>query len=210
MLKWAEFSSEGTLYEAFLPESDKDGDAWVLRAIRSNQVVAERKVRLAWRPSFGPDSGDLEALESELDRLMEELRVVPVPAHQGAYVAGEVEVDPPDPLHHAALYGLLESFPAVAQTLELEPGWVSRLLGLPEGWRVEDLYPVALTRRRRARMERLAALSNLVFRHPELVARMPVLLVAILHDDADALKAELLAVGLVGDEPSPPGGEVQG
>lgn len=196
MLKWAQFVDEDTLYEAFLPESDLDGRAWVLRAIRRRHVVAERRVPMVHRPTFGPDSGDVLALEKALDRLIDALRSAPAPESVGTYQAGEICIAPPDPMQHGFLHMLRDGFLESAEDLDLDPAWISALLGLSEGRTADQLYPVAITPLRQGRMERVVALRSLLPRYPSLASQRTELLDAILRDDVGALRSLLNDAGV--------------
>lgn len=196
MLKWAEFVDENTLYEAFLPESDLDGSAWLLRAVRRGHVVAERAVPMVHRPAFGPDSGDVLALEEALDRLIDSIRLSPAPEDVGSYQGSEISIALPDPMQHGFLHGLKEGFLESVRDLELEPTWVGALLKLSEGRTADQLYPVAITPLRQAGMERVVALRSLLPRYPSLAAQRTKLLDAILRDDVGALRTLLNDAGV--------------
>ena len=196
MLKYGHFEEADTVYEAFLPESDKESSHWLIRASRRGHVVAERHVRIGWRPMFGPDVGDVAALEEGLDRLIVEIKDTPFPDSQGDYVPGEVQIEAPNPLMHAALYAMLQDFPEAAAALGLTREVTSTFLALPAHCRVEDLYPVAVTKERYGRMQRVVALGALSEKHAEVRARSATLIDAVLRDDVDRLKQELDATGL--------------
>lgn len=196
MLKWAEFVDENTLYEAFLPESDLDGSTWLLRAVRRGNIVAERSVPMVHRPTFGPDSGDVLALEDALDRLIDSLRSLPAPGGVGSYQVGEISIATPDPMQHGFLYMLKEEFLESARDLELDPAWVCALLALSEGRTADQLYPVAITPLRQGRMERVVALRSLLPRYPSLASQRAGLLDAILCDDVEALRSLLNVAGV--------------
>ena len=196
MLKWAEFSDENTLYEAFLPESDLDGSAWLLRAVCRGHVVAEWGVSMVHRPTFGPDSSDVLALEEALDRLIDSLRSLPAPRDVGTYQVGDISIAPPDPMQHGFLHTLKEGFLESARDLELDPAWIGALLGLREGRTADQLYPVAITPLRQGRMERVVALRSLLPRYPSLASQRTELLDAILRDDVGALRSLLNDAGV--------------
>jgi hypothetical protein len=89
-----------------------------------------------------------------------------------------------------------EQFPTASRELGMPHEYVSELLRLPEGWTVEDLYPVAVTAERQTRMRRVLALKSLADRHPQLTPHMPALLEALLHDDVAGLQRELQHLGV--------------
>ena len=196
MLKWGEFTEGETLYEAFHPESDKDGGSWLIRVVLRGHVVAERHVPMLYRPTFGPDIGDVAALEAALDQLIGEVKNQAIPHDSGPYVALSVQIESPDPMLHATCYALLEQFPAASRDLGMPLESIAKLLSLPEGWTVEDLYPVAVTAERQARIRRVLALKSLADRHPHLTSHMPALIEALPHDDVAGLQRELQHLGV--------------
>ncbi|MBS0457908.1 MAG: hypothetical protein JSS44_11320 [Proteobacteria bacterium] len=197
LLKWSECQEEDTLYEAFLPGHDQDGQTWLLRASRNGHILAERHIPMVWRPRFGPDQGDVAHLESELERLIDDLRTEPSPhATDGPYIPGPVEVDPPDPYEHAALHALLEDYTSATVALELTPSAHLSLLDLPTGYSLDGLYPVAITAKRAERMRRLIALQRVLERYPALVASKPALLAAVTTDELTAIKQMLEDAGV--------------
>lgn len=196
MLKWGEFTEDGTIYEAFHPESDKDGGSWMIRVVRRGHVISERHIPMIYRPTFGPDTGDVAALERALDQLIGEVSSQPFPQEAGPYVALPVQVEQVDPLLHATCHALLNQFPAAARELGMSREVVAKLLSLPEGWDVDDLYPVAITAERQARMQITLAIQALTERNPRLSLHMPVLLEAIMEDDISILQRELEQAGI--------------
>lgn len=86
MIKWGEFKDGDAVFEAFLPEHDRESDAWLLRSSRHGYILEERRVHLTWPPRFGPDSGDVAQIEAELDASMARVALLQPPATQGGYV----------------------------------------------------------------------------------------------------------------------------
>jgi len=102
VLKWRDHTEDDTLFEVFLPEHDREGSSARLRAVRRGHIVAERDVSLTWRPTFGPDQGDVEAIEAELDSMIAEITPLGAPDLDGPYDPGPTEIEAPDPFMHAA------------------------------------------------------------------------------------------------------------
>ncbi|MBS0598832.1 MAG: hypothetical protein JSR92_16275 [Proteobacteria bacterium] len=196
MLKWRDYSENGTLFEAFLPECDAEGISALLRAVRRGHVVAEHRVSLTWRPTFGPDGGDVQAMDAALDGMISDLASQEPPESEGTYVPGPVEIDEPDPYRHASLHALLEASKDAMTALEVSPEQVQGLLGLPNGCALDDLYPLAITPRRADGMHKAIALRRLLETHEALRARRMVVLGAMLRGDTVTVRNELEAAGI--------------
>ena len=196
MLKWRDYEEDGTLFEVFLPEHDRESSSALLRAVCRGHIVAERWVHLTWRPTFGPDEGDVAALDAELDGLIVELASKPAPETGGSYVPGPVQIEPPDPFVHAEAATTLTQFQSAMAALEMDPVQVGAWLALPDGCSVDDLFPVALTPPRAHCMRKAIALQQLVDHRPEVHQRRKALVAALLCDDVAALRDELEAAGI--------------
>ena len=195
MLKYGHFEEADTVYEAFLPESDRESGGWLIRASRRGHVVAERNVQIEWRPLFGPDVGDVAALEAGLDRLIRDIKDTPFPEGRGDYVPGDVQIEPPEPALHVSLHAILQDFQDAAAKLGLTAEAIGTFLGLPENTSIEDLYPIAVTKARYGRMQRIVALCALSERHASIGARRAALIEAVLKGDDMQLNQELAATG---------------
>ena len=196
MLKWRDFIEKDILFEVFLPECDGDGSAAVLRAVRHGNLVAEEQVSLTWRPIFGPDDGDVQAMDTAFDRMISNLACFKPPRSKGTYVPGPVEVEDPDPYLHASLHTLLEESKEAMAVLEVPIKQLQAWLELPEGCAVGDLYPMAITPRRADGLRKAIALRRLLERHETLRARRTVVLEAMIRGDSVALRHELEAAGI--------------
>lgn len=196
MLKWSDCTEGDILLEAFLPEHDHDGNGWLLRAIRNGHVIAERSVSLTWRPTFGPDGGDVAALEAEIDRMLPEVSSITVAAEAGPYHAGPIQIAAPDPIQHAVLYNVLEDAREAARALEISDSELTQLLDLPEGCSLTELYPVALTEMRADRLQRLVAFHHLVAKHPNLAQSQQIVLAALQVGDLESLRNVLVSAGV--------------
>jgi hypothetical protein len=204
MLKWHELEDGQALYEAFLPEHDRDPQEWLLRAVRRGHVVAERHVPLVWRPTFGPDGGDVAALEAALESLIADLGTEAPPTTDGSYIRGPVEIAPPDPWVHASLHSILEEFTSAISALNIGDAEAAAWLALPTGYSVVGLLPVGVTPVRYQRMRRAVALHHITEHNPRVQQRKNSLIAALLREDPHALQAELEAAGLVIDSPGEP------
>lgn len=195
MLKWSEFIDGEIIYEAFLPESTAESGCWLLRASRHGHVLAERQIRLLWAPTFGPDSGDVQALESELEQLMSVMNLPASDQLEGAYTPGPIEIEPPDPLLHAGSYRILGEFRVVCQEFGIT-GQSRDYLSLPRACSIEDLYPVAVTNVRLQKMQRFIALKKLVEAYPGLNRALPELVDALLRGNEEAIERILRVNGV--------------
>ncbi|MBS0575062.1 MAG: hypothetical protein JSS45_01350 [Proteobacteria bacterium] len=197
MIKWRECTEGDILFEAFLPEHDHDHEMqWLLRASRSGHVLAERSGSLTWRPTFGPDGGDVAAIDAEIDQLLPEVAAMPVSAEPGPYQPGPAQIAEPNPIEHAVLFNLLEQGQGAVAALGVPSDLLTQFLDLSEGCCLEDLYPIALSGRRAQRLQRLVALHHLVIKHPGLLASKNAILMALQVDDLDAIRRVLEDAGV--------------
>jgi len=67
---FAAFEERGYRVEAFMPGSANEPRVWTIRVTRRGELVREATVRMTHEPRFGPDAGDVQALEEETDRLL--------------------------------------------------------------------------------------------------------------------------------------------
>jgi hypothetical protein len=195
MIKWSEFTEDNVLYEAFLPEHEQETCMWLLRASSRGHILLERFLALTWPPRFGPDAGDVAALEASVDRLMNEVLQTPTPIGEGSYTPAASELSPPEPILHAMLHALVQQF-AEAEDLTCRLPMPRLYLHLPVVARAAGLYPFAVTRDRDSRMNRMIALAAVLKARPDLHHLKEELLSAILVDDIPLLRRTLTAAGL--------------
>src|SRR5689334_14769802 len=111
MIKWSEFFELGVLFEAFLPEHERERHAWLLRVSRNGHILEERYVGLTWPPRFGPDAGDVAVLEGELDGALARVgEGRNAPLSPGDYVPRPSEVADTSPWTYAVLHQLLSDY----------------------------------------------------------------------------------------------------
>ncbi|HEY2345709.1 MAG TPA: hypothetical protein VGH80_07485 [Xanthomonadaceae bacterium] len=189
------------LFEVFLPEHDHEGK-WLLRASRSGHVLAERTGSLTWRPTFGPDMGDVATLEAQIDQLLPVVTAMQLSDDTGSYQPGPVQINEPNPIEHAVLFNMLEQGQQAIVALGIPLDLTARLLELPEGCCLEDLYPIALIGRRADRLQRLIALNRLIAAHPSLIASKDAIVMALQVDDLDAIRHVLTDAGVITASPA--------
>ena len=196
MFKWSEYKDGDVLYEAFLPEHERESDHWLLRASSRGHVLAERCLSLTWRPKFGPDWGDVAALESMTDKLVSELSISAVPDGIGDYVPEAIGGWPAEPVIHAMLYALVEQYAQAEASLGLGDEQSATYLGLPVRASARGLYPFAVTPARNGRMRRLIALDEVLKRRQDVRPLKEALLSAVLDGNIPRLRTLLQAAGI--------------
>jgi hypothetical protein len=142
MIKWNEFEENEVLYEAFLPEHEKEACGWLVRASRRGHVLAERRLTLTWPPRFGPDVGDVAALEAMVDTLVNELKDTPAPVGNGSYMPTPSQISEAEPILHAMLHALVQQYSEAERFIGLTEAQTAGYLGLPVVASAEGLYPL--------------------------------------------------------------------
>lgn len=196
MIKWSEFREGDVLYEAFLPEHERETSGWLLRASCRGHVLAERRETLTWPPRFGPDMGDVAVLEAITEGLVTELASAQVPEGEGPYVAPASELGPFDPYVHAVLYALVEEYARSEATFALTEEQSTAYLSLPVRANARGLYPMAVTPERDHRMRRLIALERVLSSRADLQPHKDTLLQAVLACDLPRLRMVLQDLGV--------------
>lgn len=196
MIKWSEFEENEVLYEAFLPEHEKEACEWRVRASCRGHVLAERRLTLTWPPRFGPDVGDVAGLEAVTDALINELAKTPLPVGDGSYTAAPTEMSAAEPILHAMLYSLIQQYAEAERFIGLTAEQTAEYLGLPVVANADGLYPFAVTKTRDGRMNRMIALAAVLKAKPETHPCKDALLAAVLADDILRLRGVLAAAGV--------------
>lgn len=201
MIKWSEFREGDVLYEAFLPEHERETCGWLIRASCRGHVLAERRETLTWPPRFGPDMGDVAVLEAITDGLVTELATAQVPDGEGPYVPPASELGPVDPYVHAVLYALVEEYAQSEAAFGLTEEQSTAYLSLPVRASARGLYPLAVTPERDHRMRRLIALERVLSSRSDLQPHKDTLLEAVLAYDIPRLRTVLKDLGVeIGSE----------
>lgn len=195
MIKWGEFKDGDAVFEAFLPELEGEPQEWVLRASNRGHILQERRIGLTWPPRFGPDNGDVARAEAELEKLIGEVSMLPVPSAQGAYSPGPCKVDAPEPILHAFLQALLEDYLEAIASMGVTEDQARNHLGLPEGMAVRGLFPMAITKDRDGRMNRVIAVAKMTERDERFQRHGVELLAATLAEDIAAVRSLLAKLG---------------
>lgn len=196
MIKWSEFSEGDSLFEAFLPEHDRESCAWLLRWSRNGHIIEERRIRLTWPPRFGPDAGDVAQIEAVLDTLIARLPAQQALQSRGDYIPEPFSPLPSSPEVLAALAICLAEFVKAEASLGLNPEETRRFLRLPDRAKADGFYPMAITPERDGRMRRLIALSTLLERDARAAPRRTELVAAVLAEDIPAICRILEAQGI--------------
>lgn len=196
MIKWSEFREGDVLYEAFLPEHQRETCGWLIRASCRGHILAERRETLTWPPRFGPDVGDVAVLEAITDALVKELATAQVPDGEGPYVPPASKLRPVDPYMHAVLYALVEEYAKAEAAFGLTEEQSTAYLSLPVCAHARGIYPLAVTPERDHRMRRLIALDRVLGGRADLQAHKHTLLEAVLAYDIPRLRAVLQELGV--------------
>jgi len=187
VIKWSEFAEGDSLFEAFLPEHDRESCSWLLRWSRNGHIVEERRVGLTWPPRFGPDVGDVAQIEAVLDSLISGLSAPPPLETSGDYVPAPFSPLSSEPHVLAALAVCVAEYIEAERALGLNEEETRRYLALPDRAKADGLYPMAVTPERGSRMRRLITLSSLLAQDARAAARRTELIAAVLADDVPAI-----------------------
>ncbi len=187
MIKWSEFAEGDSLFEAFLPEHDRESSSWLLRWSRNGHIVEERRVGLTWPPRFGPDAGDVAQIEAVLDNLITGLSAQPPLETPGDYVPTPISPLTSEPHVLAALAVCVAEYIDAERILGLNEEETRRYLALPDRAKADGLYPMAVTPERDHRMRRLITLARLLEQDARAAPRRTELIAAVLADDVPTI-----------------------
>jgi hypothetical protein len=67
---YANFAEKGFDFAAFMPASDVEPNKWRVVVAVNRRWVFEYEVPMAYAPVFGPDAGDVAALEEVTDKVV--------------------------------------------------------------------------------------------------------------------------------------------
>jgi hypothetical protein len=196
VIKWSEFADGDSLFEAFLPEHERESCSWLLRWSHHGHIVEERRVQLTWPPRFGPDVGDVAQIEAVLDSIITGLAEQPRPEKSGDYVPAPFSPLPSEPHELAALAVCVAEYSAAEGTLGLNAEETRRFLALPDHATAEGLYPIAITPERARRMRRLITLARLLEQDARAAPRRTELIAATLAEDVPAIVRILEHIGI--------------
>ncbi len=70
---FASCNENGYTFDAYLPNNDKVPNQFILKTYNTNKQVYTSNIEMLYRPIFGPDVGDVQSLENELDNLIKKL-----------------------------------------------------------------------------------------------------------------------------------------
>ena len=79
MRLFGDFEEKGYRFRAFIPEAASEGIAFRVEILHADKPLHEFRVPMVYEPRFGPDAGDVRALEA--------VTAAPVPA-DGALAQG--------------------------------------------------------------------------------------------------------------------------
>lgn len=196
MIKWSEFAEGNSLFEAFLPEHDRESSSWLLRWSRNGHIVEERRVGLTWPPRFGPDAGDVAQIEAVLDNLITGLSAQPSLETPGDYVPTPFSPVTSEPHVLAALAVCVAEYIDAERILGLNEEETRRYLALPDRAKADGLYPMAVTPERDHRMRRLITLARLLEQDARAAPRRTELIAAVLADDVPTIVRILVETGI--------------
>ncbi|MDT4965974.1 MAG: hypothetical protein QOJ64_711 [Acidobacteriota bacterium] len=73
MTSFASFEERGYTVQAFMPSGSTEPLVWTIRITRGEELIREATVPMSYEPRFGPDVGDVQALEAETGKILAEL-----------------------------------------------------------------------------------------------------------------------------------------
>jgi hypothetical protein len=196
VIKWSEFAEGDSLFEAFLPEHDRESCSWLLRWSRNGHIVEERRVGLTWPPRFGPDVGDVAQIEAVLDTLITGLSAQQSLETPGDYLPRPFSPLPSEPHVLAALAVCAAEYIDAERILGLNAEETRRYLALPDRATADGLYPIAVNPERDRRMRRLITLAKLLEQDPRAAPRRTELIAATLAEDGPAIVRILEQIGI--------------
>ena len=88
MRLFGDFEEKGYRFRAFIPEAESDGIAFKVEISHADKALHEFRVPMLYEPRFGPDAGDVRALEAVTDAV---LKFLPEPAKFGAEMIHRID-----------------------------------------------------------------------------------------------------------------------
>jgi len=73
MTEWSRFERGGDTFIASLPDSAAEAQVFAICVMRGDRVIRSETVPRIHQPIFGPDVGDIAALEERVDEIITEL-----------------------------------------------------------------------------------------------------------------------------------------
>lgn len=73
MDEWSRFELKGHVFVAYLPSSREEPKVFTLVVSKEGQEVRRETVPLLYEPVFGPDVGDVAALNERVEEVVREL-----------------------------------------------------------------------------------------------------------------------------------------
>jgi hypothetical protein len=73
MTEWSRFERGGDTFIASLPDSAAEAQVFAICVMRGDRVIRSETVPLIHQPIFGPDVGDVAALEERVEEIVTEL-----------------------------------------------------------------------------------------------------------------------------------------
>jgi hypothetical protein len=73
MTEWSRFELGGYTFTASLPDSAADAQVFAICVMRGDTVIRSETVPLIHQPIFGPDVGDVAALNERVEEIITEL-----------------------------------------------------------------------------------------------------------------------------------------
>ena len=70
---WGEFDIADHHFTAALPGSDTDDQVWTIVVTKLGEEVRRETIPLNYRPTYGPDVSDVDALNERIEEIVKEL-----------------------------------------------------------------------------------------------------------------------------------------
>lgn len=164
MRLWAAFTENGFLFEAFLPESEDESQVWTVRISRGAEAHMHQ-LRLTWPPQFGPDGGDIAALERLSEQQAAALAArgdVTVTPSEAVPPTPDAGTLPTDPMAGAIAFQLLRGFDDVMEAWAMTDDERRRWLGRRSDQPIRRLFAWAITADDRERLRQTLMLHSLL------------------------------------------------
>lgn len=73
MQEWSRFELSGHVFIAYLPSNDQEPQHFTISVLKDGTEIRRETVPLLYRPVFGPDVGDVAALNAKVEQIIAEL-----------------------------------------------------------------------------------------------------------------------------------------
>jgi hypothetical protein len=73
VILYGDFDYHGYKITSYMPSNTDEELVWTIQATKEGEVIKELKVKMNYRPAYGPDMSDVERLNEETEIFIESL-----------------------------------------------------------------------------------------------------------------------------------------